>query len=274
MKAIFNKINIILILSIIISSCGEGKKEDKEEKEEKVTTANVKQAVEREFDYPIPTSFEVTNLLKDANAAFVLNITNPVENISKYETQRAKALNLGIYGADLSYASAYNMPTETMAFLEVSKNLIEELEIPGVFNEGMVSRMEQNLDNQDSLILIITESYYNTYEQLNQTGQDKISFLVVAASWIEGLYITSQLAVSSDYNERIMSIVAEQKKGAKILHDAAQKYAEDADIQSILPLLSFMNIIYDGVDPNIGITKGQLNDIMSNVESTRNSIIN
>jgi len=250
MKAIFNQITI-LVLSILIFSCGEKKKE------EKVTTANVKQVVEKEFDYPIPTSFEVTKLLQDANAAFVLNITNPVENITKYETQRSKALNLGIYGADLSYASAYNMPTETMAFLKVSKTLIEELEIPGVFNNEMVTRVEQNLDNQDSLILIITESYYNTYEQLNQIGQDKISFLVVAASWIEGLYITTQLAVSSDYNERIMSIVAEQKKGANILYNAAKNYTEDEDIKSILPLLSFMNI----------------NDIMSNVESTRNSIV-
>lgn len=268
MKVIFNQVTVIIILSLVIISCGDNKKS------EKITTANVKQVVEKEFNYPIPTSFEITTLLKEANAAFVLNVTNPVENLSKYETQRAKALNLGIYGADLSYASAYNMPTETMGFLKASKILIEELEIPSVFNSEMVTRVEKNMENQDSLILIITESYYNTYEQLNQTGQDKISFLVVAASWIEGLYITTQLAVSSNYNEQIMSIVAEQKKGAEILYEAAQKYTEDEDVKSILPLLSFMHIIYDGVEPTVGITKGQLNDIMSNVESTRNSIIN
>ncbi|PIB34559.1 hypothetical protein BFP72_03605 [Reichenbachiella sp. 5M10] len=267
MKNILNSAFLVLLTGLVIS-CGS----KKEAPTEKVTTANVKEVVKREFDYPIPTSFEVTTVLQDAGAAFVLNVTNPVENVDKYETQRAKALNLGIYGADLSYASTYNMNTETMALFKASKKLIDGLDVPGVFNEKMVSRVQQNIDNQDSLILIITESFYNTYEQLNQTGQDKISFLVVTASWIEGLYITTQLTVSSNYDKRLMAIVAEQKKSAQILTEAAAKYADDEDIQSIMPLLNFMQLTYDGIDPAVGITKGQLDDIMENVESTRNEI--
>ncbi|MGL1887388.1 MAG: hypothetical protein OCD76_12815 [Reichenbachiella sp.] len=263
---ILQNTSLVIIFSILIVACG-GKKE------EKVTTSNVKEKVEKEFNYPIPTSYEVTTLLQEANAAFVLNVTNPIENVDKYETQRSKALNLGIYGADLSYASTYNMNTETMAFLKVSKQLIDGLEIPGVFNEAMVARVEENIDNQDSLILIITESFYNTYEQLNQTGQDKISFLVVTGSWIEGLYITTQLAVSSNYDPKIMSIIADQKNAADILAKSALQYGDDKDVSSIMPLLNFMKLAYEGVDTAVGITEGQLNDITANIVSTRNEII-
>lgn len=268
MKNTYN-LFIVLLLSVAIISCSTKKGTDTE----KVTTANVKQVVEKEFNYPIPTSFEVTTLLQDADAAFVLDITNPVENVDKYETQRDKALNLGIYGADLSYASTYNMNEQTLEFLDASKTLIDGLDVPGIFNEDMLVRVQENMDNRDSLILIVTESFYNTYEQLNKLGQDKLSFLVISASWIEGLYITTQLAVSSDYDERIMAIVAQQKGPASILVDTAEKYKDDEDIQAVAPLLNFMKLTYEGVDPAVGITKGQLDDITANVESTRNEIV-
>jgi hypothetical protein len=259
-----------LFIAVQLTGCGSGNQ--KSETTEKATIKNVKEKVAEKFKYPIPTSFEVTELLQSSGAAFVLNITNPVSNVDKYETQRDKALNLGIYGADLSYVTTYNSQEETMALLKASKTLIDGLEIPGVFDDAMVARVEKNIDNKDSLILIVTKSFYNTYQQLNQSGQDKISFLVVAASWIEGIYLTSQLAVSSNYDKKILQIIAEQKTSAIKLAESAEKYADDSDVASIRPLLRFMKIIYEGVDPAVGITKGQLDDISTNVESTRNEI--
>ncbi|MFY0625916.1 MAG: hypothetical protein JXR07_06465 [Reichenbachiella sp.] len=268
MRKLFNSLVPVFAIFILISCSGNQKSN------ERVTTANVREKVEKEFKYPIPTSFEITQLLQNAEAAFVLNITNPVANVEKYETQRDKALNLGIYGADLSYASTYNMQEETLNVLNASKTLIDGLEIPGVFNTEMVNRVEQNLDNKDSLILIITESFYTTYDQLNKTGQEKIGYLVVAGSWIEGLYITTQLAIASNYDERMMQIVAEQKVAANILADAASKYMDDPDVQAVAPLINYMKLSYEGVDPAVGITVGQLDDIIANVESTRNEIVN
>lgn len=269
MKNILNTLCIGL-LAVTVVACSSGKKS---EEAEKATLENVKEKVEKEFEYPIPTSFEVTELLQDAGAAFVWNITNPTSNVDKYETQRDKALNLGVYGADLSYACTYNSQEETMEMLKASKTLIDGLEIPSVFDDQMVARVEENLGNKDSLILIVTKSFYNTYRELNKAGQDKMSFLVVAGSWIEGIYITCQLAISSDYDPRMLNIVAEQKKSAIKLAEFASTYANDPDIESIRPLLEFMKIIYEGIDPATGITKGQLDDINSNVEITRNEII-
>ena len=97
-----------------------------------------------------------------------------------------------------------------MAFLNASKNLVEDLQMGSIFNEAMVSQVEINISNKDSLILIVTQSFYDTYEYMNKSGQNKLALLVVTGSWIEGLYITSQLAISSNYNPRIMKIVTMQ----------------------------------------------------------------
>ncbi len=264
----------VAALSGCILACSGGKKQQETTNDTAIDTEQISKMVEKEFKYPIPTSYEVTQLLQDADAAFVLDITNPVENVDKYETQRTKALNLGVYGADLSYASTYNKQEETMKFLEVSRSLINDLQISNVFTQDMANRIEANIDNKDSLIQIISKSFYRTYEQLNQNGQDKLALLVVAGSWIEGLYITTQLAISSNYDKRLMDIVGNQKTAAKKLAELCEKYKDDEDVNAVLPLIRFLNLTYDGVIEEAGITKGQLGDILDNVKSTRDEIIN
>ena len=71
-----------------------------------------------------------------------------------------------------------------------------------------------------------------------------------------------------------MEIVAKQKTSAERLSELAEQYAEDPDVESILPLLRFMKLVYGGVNESVELTEGQLNDILSNVELTRSEIIN
>ena len=48
-----------------------------------------------------------------------------------------------------------------------------------------------------------------------------------------------------------MQIVAEQKNAANILAEAAAKYSDDPDIQAVAPLINYMKLSYDGVDPAV-----------------------
>lgn len=270
-----NTFSFLLIVTMVVSivSCNSSKKSEESTAQATDKAEEANKIFEKQFKYPIPTSFQVAKLLEEAGAAFVLAITNPVENVDKYETQKSKALNLGIYGADLSYASTYNKKDETRKLLQASKELIDGLEISNVFDQSMADRIEANIEDKDSLIAIITQSFYDTHQQLNENGQDKMALLVVVGSWIEGLYISSNLAISSNYNEKIMNTVSGQKLTARKLAELCEKYKDDSDVKSILPLIRFMNLIYDGVIEGAGITQGQLGDILENVESTRSEIV-
>ena len=65
-------------------------------------------------EYPLPSSFDVTKLLVEAGASYILNLCNPVDNVNRYISLKSRALNLGVYGADLSYAATYNQAQETI----------------------------------------------------------------------------------------------------------------------------------------------------------------
>lgn len=160
-------------------------------------------------DYPLPTAFEVTTLLVEAGASYIIDLCNDVDNVDRYIDMKSKALNLGVYGADLSYAATYKQTQETMQYLDASARLIDELQVES-FDEQLVEKVEANIDNVDSLITLISDSFYRTYEYLTSNEQDELSILVMAGSWIEAMYIISQISIISADNKKIVEIINEQ----------------------------------------------------------------
>lgn len=263
------KIAMIVMAVAIFTSCGENKKKS----EQSVSTETLEKFVERQFDYPIPTSYEVTNMLQKANANYVFNITNDPSNVDQYVAQWQKAMNLGVYGADLAYASTYNRQEETTQFMNSTRKLIEDLNIASAFNKRMADRIEANLENKDSLILIITESFYDTYNYLNKNGEEKTSLLVIAGSVIEGLHITSQLIIGSDYNADLMVVLANQKDQVKALVELMDAHADDENVNRVLPKLRFIDLFFDQLGSDDAITKGQFADIYDAIKDMRGSIV-
>lgn len=266
LKALVALASITLFMAMI--SCGGGAKQAETDKADMKTKDEAFKSVTK---YPIPTSFEVIKLLNKAGASYIISLNNPVENVDKYFTEKSKALNLGIYGANLSYASTYQMKQETMSYLKVSKKLIEDLQISTAFNKDFAQRVEDNIDNNDALIQIITDSFFDTYDYLINEGKDNLSLLVIAGSWIEGLYITSEMAIISKHNEDILKIIANQKDPLNKLIELMEPVSEDTAIAEVMQMLLPLKAIFDKVDGET-ITKEQFEQIEKTVGGIRTTI--
>ena len=70
--------------------------------------------------YPIPDSYEVTKLIYQSGAPFILSLANSPEKAENYITEKDKILNLGVYATDLVYATTYMMKQATLNYLEAS----------------------------------------------------------------------------------------------------------------------------------------------------------
>ncbi|MDD2196765.1 MAG: hypothetical protein PHE03_09130 [Bacteroidales bacterium] len=251
-----------------LNSCGGAAKQAETE-----TTDTTKEEAFKDITkYPIPTAFEVIKMLDKAGASYILSLNNPVENVDKYFTEKSKALNLGVYGADLSYASTYQMKQETMNYLNVSKKLIDDLQISTAFNKDLANRVEENIDNKDELIKIITDSFYDTYEFLLNEEKDNVSLLVMCGSWIEGLYITTQIAVTSQNNTDFMTIIANQKEPLTKLYELMQPFAEEDVIAEMMETLNPLKTIFDDVKDEV-VTQKQFEDIEGEVSRIRTGIV-
>ncbi|MFC2113346.1 hypothetical protein ACFLTA_08775, partial [Bacteroidota bacterium] len=267
-------LGIILAFSILFSfsACKNQKSSDSGSKDADVLEAvEGKDAVIQEIsEYPLPTSFEVTTLLVDAGASYILDLCNHVDNVDKYTNLKSKALNLGVYGADLSYAATYKQTQETMQYLSASAKLIDELQI-GSFDEKLVSDVEANIDNVDELITLISDSFYKTYEYLNNNEQDELSILVMAGSWIEALYISTQISIISADNQKIVEVINEQRSSLDKLLEVMVPIADSEMSADVFNGLVVLQKIYQDAGENL--SGASLESLIKQTENLRSEII-
>lgn len=271
-KTAITLLSVILIISLVNCSGGKkGEPVDENSKEARLDKEDLKQKV-RDVIYPLPTAFEVTEMINKVEASYIIGLSNETSNVDKYFTDKDQAINLGVYSADLSYASTYNMKQEVMNYMEASENLIVELGITGAFSVNFIDQVEANLDNKDKLVELITGSFYDTYEYLVKNNKEDLSLLVLAGTWIEGMYISCNISETVYNNPELVKVILHQKTSLNELVELLAPHNEHETIQSVLSDLKPIKDIYDNIDET-GITESQLRGIIEQASIVRNKII-
>ena len=277
MKYCIRKTTFVLLSGMLIVSlvnCSGGKKGepvDETSPEAKLDKEEIEQKV-REIVYPLPTAFEVTEMINKIEASYIVGLSNETSNVDKYFTDKDQAINLGVYSADLSYASTYNMKQDVMNYMEASENLVVELGITGAFSVKFIDKVEANIDNKDVLVDLITGSFYDTYEYLVKNNKEDLSLLILAGTWIEAMYISCNISETVYNNPELVKVILHQKSSLDKLIDLLAPHSEHETIQSVLTDLKPIKETYDSVDKT-GITESQLNKIIEQSISLRNKII-
>ena len=194
--------------------------------------------------YSIPSPIQIGQMLKRAGAGYDKKVLNPTENSSKYSSVNSKALNLGVYGADLSYSAIFNQPQEVMSYLTSSKKLAEELGITTSFSAYVMEQMEKNIGNRDSLLFIISELFLSSNEALKENDQSHISVLVLAGGFIEGLYVGTRVAKTVKDNKGIYARIGELRGSLNYLIMLVSTVNE-SDISGVLTDLRSIKAVYD-----------------------------
>jgi len=233
--------------------------------------------VDDKFVYPMPTPFEVTQMLQSSGTPYAVDIMNPVTNVDNYLQESAQALNLGVYGADLAYASTYNQANEIRNILSASQQLADELGLTNVLDQNIIERIELNIQNEDSLYKIVNNTFYNTFDKLNQDQNGAVSMLIITGAWIESLYLATQIAISSQDKTELMTRVAEQKYNLNTLLPLLEQYTDNNDVATMIPVVEQFKIVFDKVQAdslgNVTIDEATFNDLTDLSLNERNKII-
>jgi uncharacterized protein YjgD (DUF1641 family) len=197
--------------------------------------------------YTIPSPMEMVSLIKKSGASFDKSNLNAVENSNNYTTTKSQAINLGVYGADLSYASMFDQNQESIFYLSAAQKLAKSLGVERAIGDEIISRINTNKDNRDSLLAIVSEAYWSLNGYLKEGDREAVSALVIAGGWVEGLYLASQHM--TDDNTELKQRIAEQKYSLKDLIDLLNSYPDDA-LTSVREDLAAIEAVYNAVDIN------------------------
>lgn len=205
----------------------------------------------REIFHAVPSPMDMATVIREAGTKYEVSLLNDVKNVNEYSTARSRALNLGIYGADLSYASIYNQNQESILFMSCTKKLSDNLGLSRAFNDHVIERMEENVDNRDSLLSIVSETYYMLDAYLKENDRDHLSAMIIAAGWIEGLYLaTSVTKEAVGAHDKLRTRIAEQKYSLQDLLALVNSYNRNGELDGIIADLEELNRAYEEVKIN------------------------
>ncbi|MFZ9848609.1 MAG: hypothetical protein ACO3EE_10715 [Flavobacteriales bacterium] len=240
------KRSVLFISALALFACGDNSEEVQEVKkpELNLSAEQIKdfKSAAKVFD-AMPTPIEMAEIIKESKVVYDVKVLNDPKKTSQYVTSIKQALNLGVYFADLSFTSVFDHPQQSVAYLKAAQKMSMELKINDVFNENIITRMESNQNNKDSLLQIISEAYLTTDSYLFENKMNSVAAGIMAGGWIEALYIATHLDSEGGEATLVRHKISEQKTSldhlVKLLSDC-----KDAELTLIKSQLINVQGIY------------------------------
>jgi hypothetical protein len=264
---------IVIALSVIffVSCQGGNKSANKEQtKADSVKISDISANV-KEVVYPLPTPFQMTKMLNDMGARYALSSLNPVDKAGKYFTEKSKAVNLGVYGADLAYAASYDQKQDVKLYSKALKTLIDELGINIDYSTLLSDEFKEKINNKDTLVKIVTNTFYDTYKYLNQKSNPDLSVMMVSGMWIELMYIATHISEDTYHNSGIVKLVVNQKDSYNKLMSLLKSQDSNAEIKDVETKLLKLQPVFDKIDS--GLQEKDYLLILQTIQSVRKSFV-
>lgn len=237
-------------------------------KKENIITKDEVNEIAYDYVYPIPTSYHLTEMLNDMGAEYIVSLCNDVTRYDKYLTEYNCALNLGVYSADICYVSTYNQHEETKDYLDVCYKLIDNLDIIYAIDSSLPNKIENNKDNKSVVTNLISDSFYMVYDYLNKNDRECVSLLIVYGSWIESMYIATNISECTFDNKTMVKIIMSQKDALNTLVD---KFKDYDNVDAWNDMIS-LNEIYQNTNGE-SITEIKFCELKQKVKDIRTKMI-
>jgi hypothetical protein len=292
----FNKnfIALVLFASLLTACDGDNKGDDKDDLVEAPDT--VKSSVLNVGGelFSVPSPIQTALLIQKSGITYDKAVLSEANKVNKYSTDFSRALNLGIYGADLGYVSLYNQTQDALGYLASIKQLTDKLGISAAFDGPTMDRIKNNITNKDSMMVLVGIAYRGSDAYLKTNQRTDISSLILAGGWLESMHF-SVMANKSKPSESIRFRIAEQRQALTSLIKILGGNSSP-EIVDMTAMLTDLAKVYDGiqfkyvyVEPvtdtikkityinsttEVIVSDDQINQISTKVEEIRKKIVN
>lgn len=285
-KSLVLKGTMFIAAGMLLASCGNSETP----KEENVTpTDSVETATTdvEDVSYSLPSPLQIASIFKKSGLKYKEGITSSLKDPAKYTTSLSKALNLGVYSADLSYTVLNKQNQEAMNYMKLCRSMADNLGMGSVFEQGNLSkRFEKNIGNEDSLAYIIAELQMVTDMYLDENDQQQVTSIVFAGAWVESMYVGSKV-YEKGKDKSLNNKLAEQMTilGSIVKALKAQE-KKDASISGLVADLEGIKTIYDALpsvknapesddsDKEMSLTDDEVATLTKKIEELRTKFIN
>lgn len=200
----------------------------------------------REIFYGLLTPVEIGQIFDRLGAVYTPELLNDKGNGNDYLSSSKAALNLGVYGVDLSYLKMFDLNGEMVRYMVVVRSLSNKLGIPLEYLTRPIEELEKGMSDSDSVLNYVNDAYKKIEEHLKIDDRESTAGLIVLGGWIEALYIATELLLETEEPDpEIVARVAEQKYTLNTLLSFLKNYYDDPVVVYYTKKLKFLKKYFD-----------------------------
>lgn len=282
------------VLSLALISCDSNSEEQKSQESveglDSISAPDTTTAVDdNEVTYNLPSALQIAYVFKKSGAGFVPSLLNNKSNYSKYNTSNYKrAVNFGVYSADLAYCLFNKKYQESKEYLKSCKEMGSFLGLNQAFeSDNMAQRFDKNIAIEDSVVKIVSNVQLKTDVMFEQNKQKHITVIAFAGAWTESMYIATEV-YAKDKNKKVLASLMEQLLLSETIIKALRVHqSSESDVPALIKSIETINSQFNSIasvkaaiekdeemDFNImAVTDNELKAITESVKALRTSMI-
>ena len=187
-----------------------------------------------------------------------------------------KALVLGIYNIDMSYAMVNNKGEDVMSYMKTVVKLADNLGLKSAIDNMLGKRAEMNLSNKDSLLAILDQMYSKSDSYLRTNERVYTATTLFAGSWIEGLYLTCKIGESvtdEATKEKAHKHLWEQRFYLKNLTEILADFKDKPECAKLTKELLVIHAEIDAIKDPKNMTDDKFKTIEGKITALRATIL-
>lgn len=247
------KLTAILIMAVLMAGCGSEKRKsgsDELSLSDSEMDVGILEDINsaKQIFYSLPSPLETAMLIKNAGASYNEDLLNSVDKTSDYTTNKSMALNLGIYTTDLSFASLFDQTQTSIRYMNAAKRMADGLGILDAIDNNTIEMLEENINNRDRIMDIISETFMNSSSFLTENERPALASIVLVGGWVEGLYIASNLVGDANINgNKLVERIVDQKLSFDIVMQLLEDNKDNIDVAEILSDIGDLKATFDKI---------------------------
>jgi hypothetical protein len=182
--------------------------------------------------YSVPSPNELFSIIKEGKLPYKEGIIS-TDGVN-YGSSTEQALNFGRLTADIAYTASYERFQESTANFDNLRKIGDELGISYVFDELMVNRVKDNMDNPDSLEVISTSSYQRIIGMLEENEKGSTLAIIATGGFVESIYILTNLIGEYEEGSETITRLADEKIVMENVIDYLKMYDDEERVQTVL----------------------------------------
>jgi hypothetical protein len=234
------------------------------------------------FEFVLPRPFALAASFQEAGMVYKPGRTNPVSNVSNYNTKGAQLINFGVYSTDLVYNIINEQPQQTMEYFNTLKQLADKFGMGSIFTEDdLALEIEKNITDRETLEELLVDVHERSQEYLEDNDMRYLSVIQFAGAWIEGMYLASFDFVKQERNVVSVKITDHMTLVNNTIKGLESYNNKDEAIENILSYLIDYRTMYENFE-SVKATGGQgfpeltqeeINQVAEKIQSIRARII-